>query len=119
CGLRLSRARQRCLRLRRPDGAPVKTWILPCGVLAAAVLSLLMIGASSSQLELSRVAGIHALLALSVGLSYGQAGILSLSQASFAAVGAYASAIVTTQYGWSPWLGLPLAIAVAALLAYV
>jgi branched-chain amino acid transport system permease protein len=48
---------------------------------------------------------IFSLLALSVGMSYGQAGILSLATGAFAAVGAFGSAIVSTHYGISPDLG--------------
>ena len=91
----------------------------PLVVIVTAALALLFIGNSLSWLEVSRVAGIHAILAVSVGISYGQAGILSLCQAGFAAVGAYGTAIVTVQYGYSPLLGLVLALTVPALLAYL
>ncbi|WP_229052558.1 branched-chain amino acid ABC transporter permease [Aeromicrobium sp. Leaf350] len=97
----------------------MKSLLWPTVVLVGAGLALVLIQSDPSSLELSRVAGIYALLALSVGISYGQAGILSLGQAAFASVGAYGSAIVTTRYEWNPWAGMVLAMALAAGLAYV
>ena len=65
------------------------------------------------------VIGIQALIALSVGLSFGQAGLLSLAQAPFAAIGAYATGIISVHYGGSPLAGLALAILLPALLGYL
>lgn len=62
--------------------------------------------------------GIFALMALSVGISYGQAGILSLATAGFASIGAFGSAILSTHWGLSPWWGLLLSILAPMLLAY-
>ena len=62
--------------------------------------------------------GIYGLLALSVGLSYGQAGILSLAQAPLAAIGAYATAILTTNHGWPPLASLLVSLALPTVLAY-
>jgi branched-chain amino acid transport system permease protein len=53
------------------------------------------------------VALIFSILALSLTLVAGQAGQVSLGHAGFFGIGAYASALLTTQAGWSPWLGLP------------
>lgn len=69
-------------------------------------------------LDNSIIIAIFSLLAISVGLSYGQAGILSMATAGFASVGAFGTAILTTRYGLSPYLGLVLAIAGPMLLAY-
>lgn len=63
--------------------------------------------------------GVYALLALSVGLSYGQAGILTMSQGAFASLGAYASAICTVRWDWPPLAGLPVALILPALVAFV
>lgn len=62
--------------------------------------------------------GIFGLMALSVGLCYGQAGILSMATAAFASVGAFGSAILGTRYGLSPWWGLLPALLLPPLLAY-
>jgi branched-chain amino acid transport system permease protein len=62
--------------------------------------------------------GIQALIALSVGLSYGQAGILSMAQAVIAAIGGYVSAILAQRFGVSPYLALLPAIALPTALAW-
>lgn len=61
---------------------------------------------------------IFSLMALSVGLSYGQAGILSIATGAFAAVGGYGSAIAAARYGVSPYVGVLIAVALPMLLAY-
>ena len=70
-------------------------------------------------LDTAALTGILALISLSAGLSFGQAGILSMAQGGFAAIGAYATAICATRLGWSAWAGLPFAIALPAALAWV
>jgi ABC-type branched-subunit amino acid transport system permease subunit len=69
-------------------------------------------------LDTSIVIAIYSLLGLSVGISYGQAGILSVAQAAFASIGAYATAIVTARYDMPAVAGLVLALALPALVAY-
>ncbi len=72
----------------------------------------------ASWLDLAVLTGILSLVALSAGLSYGQAGMLTMAQGAFAAIGAYATAVWTTRYGGSAWLGLLAALALPALLAW-
>lgn len=62
--------------------------------------------------------GIFALMALSVGVSYGQAGILSMATAAFASIGAFGTAILSTRYGVSPWFGLGFAVIAPMVVAY-
>ncbi len=69
-------------------------------------------------LDNSILIAIFSLMALSVGLAYGQAGILSMATAAFASIGAFGTAILTTRFGFSPWLGLVAAAAVPVMLAY-
>lgn len=69
-------------------------------------------------LDNSVLIAIFSMLALSVGMSYGHAGILSLATASFAAMGAYATAILSTRYGVSPYLTLVPSILLPMLVAY-
>jgi branched-chain amino acid transport system permease protein len=52
------------------------------------------------------MAGIFAVLALSLNLLLGYTGQLSLGHAAFFGIGAYASALVTVKLEWSPWVGL-------------
>ncbi len=58
------------------------------------------------------MAGIFAVLALSLNLLLGYAGQLSLGHAAFFGLGAYATALSTVKLGWSPWAGLVLALGV-------
>jgi len=62
--------------------------------------------------------GIDTLIALSAGLSFGQAGILSMAQGAFAALGAYAAALAAIRLGLPGAAGLALALAVPAAIGY-
>jgi branched-chain amino acid transport system permease protein len=87
-------------------------------VLAFAAASCAVTASNPVWLDLSILTGILSLMSLSAGLSYGQAGILSMAQGAFAAIGAYASAIATTKFGLSPYAGLACALFLPALLAW-
>lgn len=87
-------------------------------LIGCAVTAYLLVRDDVSWLDTYTIIGIYALLALSVGLSYGQAGILSVAQAAFASIGAYATAILTARYNLSPAVGLLAAVVVPALVAY-
>jgi branched-chain amino acid transport system permease protein len=63
--------------------------------------------------------GIYALIALPLGLIYGQGGTISLAQGSFAALGAYASAILTVRYGASPLVSWVASMLIPAAFAFV
>lgn len=69
-------------------------------------------------LDNSVLVAIFSLMALSVGMAYGQAGILSVATAAFASIGAFATSIITTQYGLSPLVGLLAAIALPMIVGY-
>lgn len=69
-------------------------------------------------LDNSILIAIFSLMALSVGLAYGQAGILSMATAAFASIGAFGTGILTTRFGLSPWLGLVAAVIAPIVLAY-
>jgi ABC-type branched-subunit amino acid transport system permease subunit len=61
--------------------------------------------------------GALALMAIGLSLLMGYAGQISLGQCAFYAVGAYTSAICSAKLGWSPWITIPLAATLAALVA--
>jgi branched-chain amino acid transport system permease protein len=63
--------------------------------------------------------GIYSLIALPLGLLYGQGGTISLAQGAFAALGAYTTAILTTRAGLSPWASMIPSVLVPAILAFV
>ncbi len=60
--------------------------------------------------------GIFILLALSLNIISGYAGQPSLGHAAFFGIGAYTSAILTTDYGMSFWLSIPFAFLVAGIM---
>jgi branched-chain amino acid transport system permease protein len=60
------------------------------------------------------MAGIFAVLALSLNLLLGYAGQLSLGHAAFFGIGAYATALLTVKLECSPWLGLFAAVLLPA-----
>ncbi len=62
---------------------------------------------------------IYILLALSANQKVGLSGLLSLAQAVFYGLGAYAAAITITKFGFSYWLALPMAMFVCVLAALV
>lgn len=85
----------------------------------AVACATVIIAGSPPRLDTSRLMGIYALIALSLGISWGQAGLLSVVQVGFASIGAYATAITTTNFDLPIALGLLLAVVLPGMLAYV
>ena len=61
--------------------------------------------------------GLSALVAMGLVLLTGVGGLTSFGQAAFCGFGAYTTAVLTTTYGLSPWLTLPLSLLVSGILA--
>jgi branched-chain amino acid transport system permease protein len=61
--------------------------------------------------------GLAALVAMGLVLLTGVGGLTSFGQAAFCGFGAYTTAVLTTAYGVSPWLTLPLSLLVSGLAA--
>jgi ABC-type branched-subunit amino acid transport system ATPase component/ABC-type branched-subunit amino acid transport system permease subunit len=61
--------------------------------------------------------GLSALVAMGLVLLTGVGGLTSFGQAAFCGFGAYTTAVLTTTYGLSPWLTLPLSLVVSAIAA--
>ena len=61
--------------------------------------------------------GLAALVAMGLVLLTGVGGLTSFGQAAFCGFGAYTTAVLTTAYGVSPWLTLPLALLVSGIAA--
>ena len=74
-------------------------------VLAVAIFGLSWL-LGGSQLVLLNFVGLYAIAAIGLSLLAGYAGQVSLGHAAFYGIGAYATGILTSRYGWSPWLGL-------------
>ncbi|MDW8802018.1 branched-chain amino acid ABC transporter permease [Clostridium sp. A1-XYC3] len=58
------------------------------------------------------VAGIYVILSLGLNLTIGFAGQVSLGHAAFYAIGAYTAAILSSKFGYSIWMTLPIAAVV-------
>jgi len=88
--------------------------------LAATIAGLAVLAAAASyfangyQQYVIAMVAITAIVGVGLNVLLGLAGQLSLGHVGFYAIGAYTCAILTARYGWSFWLVLPLAGAVAA-----
>ncbi len=61
----------------------------------------------------------YTLLSQSLNLSAGFTGLISLAHAGFYGIGAYTTAILATQFGFSFWLSVPLAIIISGAIAFI
>jgi branched-chain amino acid transport system permease protein len=61
--------------------------------------------------------GLSALVAMGLVMLTGVGGLTSFGQAAFCGFGAYTTAVLTTEYGLSPWLTLPLSLLVSGVFA--
>ena len=92
----------------------IKNLLVPA-VLVVAVLILPRLVTSNYWLNLINLAISFSIACLGLNIVLGYAGQLSLAQAAFWGVGAYTSAILTTQLGVPVWAGMFAAFFVAAL----
>lgn len=76
----------------------------------ALAVALPLVVTDSYVLRVATIMAMSGVLALSLNLVAGFAGIVSLGHAAFYGVGAYASAIVATRYGVPVWLSMALAV---------
>ena len=88
-------------------------------VLVAVLVTVLPLGMNTYWTEVAVNVGLYALLALSLNVILGQAGIFHMGHAAFYAVGAYVTAILNTHYQIPILLLIPVAGAAAALFALV
>lgn len=61
----------------------------------------------------------YTLLSQSLNLSAGFTGLISLAHAGFYGIGAYTTAILSTQFGFSFWLNIPLAMLISGAIASI
>lgn len=88
-------------------------------VLLAVMVAVLPICLNTYWVEVAVNVGLYALLALSLNVILGQAGIFHMGHAAFYAVGAYVTAILNTHYQIPVLVLIPVAGAAAALFALV
>ena len=100
-----------------PASSRVST--LPVSLVLLLVCALLPIGLNDEYLYVASVALIYATVAVGLDLFAGYGGVLSLCNFAFVAVGAYVSAVLVTDYVWSPWASLAGSIGAAALAALI
>ena len=88
-------------------------------VLVAVLVAVLPLGMNTYWTEVAVNVGLYALLALSLNVILGQAGIFHMGHAAFYAVGAYVTAILNTHYQIPILLLIRVAGAAAALFALI
>lgn len=87
-------------------------------VVVLAVLALLPLVASSSQMNLLVLTCVNVIAAIGLSLLFGYAGQISLAQAELQGLGAYTSAILATRAGLPFWVALICAGLVPGVIAY-
>ena len=89
---------------------------LVAALLALVVLALPFSGVIPAYwVTLFNYIGIASLVAIGLVLLTGVGGMTSFGQAAFVGLAAYTTAVLTVRFGVSPWLSLPVSLAVTAL----
>jgi branched-chain amino acid transport system permease protein len=88
-------------------------------IVAIVLLALAPAWLGGFSITLMNYIGIYGIATLGLVLMTGIAGITSFGQAAFIGIGAYATAWYTVALGGSPWIGLLLALVLAALVAAI
>ncbi len=91
---------------------PVFGWLL-----LAALIAMPAFGSSRYLIYLGTLLALQAALATSLNLVMGYAGQFAMSHAAFYGFGAYLSAILVSSFGLNFWVSIPLAMAIAAVVA--
>jgi branched-chain amino acid transport system permease protein len=82
------------------------------GALAIYLAGTVLLAHSSNYHQaLLLVAAVYSILALSLDLAAGATGLYSLGHAGLFAIGAYATTILNTHYGWDIFVALPVVVA--------
>ncbi len=94
---------------------------LPFGAWGYAGFIVVLVGvpllAPPFWVTLGNYIGLYSLVALGLVLLTGVAGQTSFGQAAFVGIGAYTTAVLSTQYAVSPWLNLAIGLALTLALA--
>ncbi len=85
--------------------------------LVIAILAIPLAPISDYWIVLLDNIGLYSLVAMGLVLLTGVGGMTSFGQAAFVGFGAYTTAVLSATYGISPWLTLPLALALTGLAA--
>ncbi|MCK6437349.1 branched-chain amino acid ABC transporter permease [Rivihabitans pingtungensis] len=90
---------------------------LPLGALTVGLLVLPWLLPNSFYLDLAIRMAINAIIVLGLNLLIGFAGQISLGHAGFLGLGAYASAVLPTHFGWPPLAAMLAGMALTGVLA--
>ncbi len=88
-------------------------------IVAAVLLVLPFVLPNNFYMDLAIRMVINAIIVLGLNLLIGFAGQISLGHAGFLGIGAYASAVLPTHFGWHPLLAMGAGAAATALLALI
>ncbi len=94
-------------------------WRVAAPLIALVCLAVLPRIVSEYSVTLMNYIGLATLVSLGLVLLTGVAGQTSFGQAAFVGIGAYTSAVLTTGYGLSPWMSLPIVLLVSGLTAWL
>ena len=81
-------------------------WVSLLPWIALAAAAIYVSKGSSYLLTVGTVTAIWAVLAVGLNLIMGYSGLINLGIGAFYALGAYGAAIIDTEHGLSPWLGM-------------
>jgi branched-chain amino acid transport system permease protein len=95
--------------------SPLQIRLIVAGILALLVAAPFYMGPFS--ITLLNYIGVYGLVALGLVLLTGVGGMMSFGQAAFVGIGAYATAWASAVQGYSPWLGLVLAVVLTCCVA--
>jgi len=85
------------------------------------ILALLPLSGATPEFWITQLnyIGLASLVVVGLVLLTGVGGLTSFGQAAFVGIGAYTTAWLTTQAGWSPWLTLLAGLLITAVLAWI
>lgn len=94
-----------------------KTAYLGLGIVVAILAVLPLVLPNSFYLDLAIRMAINAVIVLALNMLIGYAGQISMGHVGFLGIGAYASAVLPTHFGWHPLLAMVAGAAATGLLA--
>lgn len=99
-----------------PDSTPAR---IAAGVVLLLLVALPLLPVPEFWITQANYIGMFSLVVLGLVLLTGVAGLTSFGQAAFVGLGAYATALLSSRYGVSPWLGLIAGLMVTLVVALV
>ncbi len=95
----------------------MKSRIIAIG--AVVILAVMPLVLSEFYVTLFNYIGLASIVTIGLVLLTGVAGLTSFGQAAFVGIGAYTTAVLTTAYGLTPWLTLPISLLLTTAIALV